>query len=71
MVRDWLLRDMLGAFESAEPMYRADPVDEYRELTILAGAWEHGALQPVPAEGAAGHVDDAELPLEPAAKPLL
>jgi hypothetical protein len=40
-----LLRAFFGAFESAAPVYRAGTMDEYRELSILAHAWEHGSLE--------------------------
>lgn len=59
MVTHWLARDVCGGFESADPKLRADPVDEYRELAMLAGAWEHGALKPAGAGGASGRADDA------------
>ncbi|HEX5206809.1 MAG TPA: hypothetical protein VFW10_03310 [Steroidobacteraceae bacterium] len=36
MVRQRLLRDFFSAFENAEPTLRADAIDEYRELTLLA-----------------------------------
>ena len=61
MVRHRLLRDVFSAFESAEPVYRADAIDEYRELAMLAHAWERGTLQRGVAEGAPpGRVDDTE-----------
>jgi hypothetical protein len=60
VVRHRLLRDIFSAFESAEPAYRADTIDEYRELAMLAHAWERGSLKPGVAEGAPGRVDDAE-----------
>jgi hypothetical protein len=52
MVRDRLLR--------VEPAYRADPIDEYRDLVMLADAWEHGRVGTVAAEEAPSRVDDAE-----------
>ena len=60
MVRHRLLRDVFSAFESAEPVYRADAIDEYRELAMLAQAWEHGSFKPGMAEGAPVRIDDAE-----------
>lgn len=41
-------------------MSRADTIDEYRELAILAHAWERGSLEPGVAEGGLGRVDEAE-----------
>ena len=46
MVKDRLFRDIVSAFESAEPAYRAGTIDEYRELAMLARAWERGSLEP-------------------------
>lgn len=60
MVRPWPLRDTCGACEIAEPAPRADPIDEYRELEMLAHAWECGSLNLEAAEAAPGRVDDAE-----------
>ena len=40
--------------------YRAETIDEYRELDMLAHAWECGSLGPGAAEGATGRVDNAE-----------
>ena len=60
MVRPRLLRDTCSVSESAELASRAEPIDEYRELEMLAHAWEHGSLDPGGAEGPAGRVDDAE-----------
>lgn len=51
---------MSSARESAEPAHRTDAIDEYRELEMLAHAWERGSLAPGAAEGAPGGVDDAE-----------
>jgi hypothetical protein len=52
--------DVFRAFESTEPADGAGPIDEYRELTLLAGAWEAGALKPRAAKRAPGRADDAE-----------
>jgi hypothetical protein len=60
VVRHRLLPEIFSALESAEPAYRADPIDEYRDLAMLAHAWEHGSLEPEVAEEAPGRVDDAE-----------
>jgi hypothetical protein len=61
VVRHTRLRDIFSTFECAEPAYRADGIDEYRELAMLAGAWEHGSLKPPGgAEGGSGRVDDPE-----------
>lgn len=59
-MKNRLLRDIFSALEGAEPVSRADTVDEYRELAMLAGAWERGSLEPGSAEGAPGRVDDTE-----------
>ena len=40
MARQTLLRDILTALEGAAPAYSADPIDEYRDLAMLARAWE-------------------------------
>ena len=45
---------------SAEPARRAETIDEYRELDMLAHAWECGSLGPGAAAGATGRVDNAE-----------
>ena len=42
--------------ESVEPAYAADIIDEYRELTMLAHAWEHGSIVPGVAEDAPARV---------------
>lgn len=60
MLRDRLLPDVFRAFESAEQAYGADPIDEYRDLAMLAHAWERGSLETEVAEEAPGRVADAE-----------
>jgi len=60
VVRQRLLRDFFSAFENAAPALRADPIDEYRELTLLARAWERGALMPGVVEGGLGRVEEVE-----------
>ncbi|HEX3843779.1 MAG TPA: hypothetical protein VHV80_05420 [Steroidobacteraceae bacterium] len=60
MVRPGPLRDTFSASENAEPAPPADTLDEYRELEMLAHAWERGSLNPWLAEGAPGRVEDAE-----------
>lgn len=40
MARHTLLPDILAAFEGSEPACAADPIDEYRDLAMLARAWE-------------------------------
>ena len=47
------VRDVLSVFGTGERAYRADPIDEYRELTILAGEWERGSLEMGVADGLA------------------
>lgn len=44
MVRNRYPGDVFGADESAEAAYGTDPIDEYRELALLARAWERGTL---------------------------
>lgn len=60
MVRPRLLCDTCSVSESAELAPRADPIDEYRELEMLAHAWEHGSLYPDVPDGTPGRVDDTE-----------
>lgn len=60
VVRKRPLPDIFGAFEIAEPASRAEPIDEYRDLVMLAHAWEHGSLEPEGAEEAPDRGDDAE-----------
>lgn len=64
MVRDRLLRDIFGAFEGAGQAGRADAFDEYRDLVMLANAWERGSLAVEVAEEAPGPLDDAEKGIE-------
>jgi hypothetical protein len=53
-----------GARENAGPASRAEAIDEYRELTLLAGAWERQALTPGAGQGvserACARIDDVE-----------
>lgn len=44
MLRNRFPGDVLGADESAEAPYGTDQIDEYRELALLARAWERGTL---------------------------
>ena len=60
MVRHWPLAHSFGAFEDAEPASRADAIDEYRELAMLADAWERGSLEPGVCEETPGPVADAD-----------
>jgi len=53
VVRHRLQSDMFSASESAEREYRAETIDEYRELAMLAAhAWVGGAPEPGVSEGA-------------------
>lgn len=61
LARHRLWGDFLGAFDSAEPAGRGDTIDEYRELAMLAHAWERRSLEPEAVEGAPGRVADAEV----------
>jgi hypothetical protein len=56
------LRDIFKALENAGPAYRAEAVDEYRELAMLARAWERSASKPGTGteEAAPGAVDDTK-----------
>lgn len=60
MVRNRLLGRIFSAFESAGAAPGAEPIDEYRELAILAHAWERGTLEPRAAKRGARRIDDAE-----------
>jgi hypothetical protein len=40
MARHTLLPDIFTALEGSEPACAADPIDEYRDLAMLARAWE-------------------------------
>ena len=60
VVRNRLFGHIFGALESAGAAQGAEPIDEYRELTMLAHAWERGTLEPRSAKRAAHRADDAE-----------
>jgi hypothetical protein len=60
VVRQRLLRDFFSAFENAAPGLRADAIDEYRALRLLAHAWERGALMSGVVEGGLGRVEEVE-----------
>lgn len=60
MVRIRLLRDIGNIFDGAGPAQSAEPIDEYRELAILAHAWERDTLKPRAAPGAVGRAEDGE-----------
>jgi hypothetical protein len=60
VVTQGLLRDLFSAFEGVAPGHGADAIDEYRELTMLAHAWEHGSLMPGSVEQALGRGDGVE-----------
>jgi hypothetical protein len=40
--------------------YRAETIDEYRELDMLAHAWERGSLEPGVLPSAPARAEDAE-----------
>jgi hypothetical protein len=40
--------------------YRAETIDEYRELDMLAHAWEREPLEPGVPQSAPGRAEDAE-----------
>ena len=54
MAKRTVLGDILTAFEAAGPVYSADPIDEYRDLAMLARAWECIGSADVTADDAAG-----------------
>ena len=60
MARQRLLRDTFSALETAEPEYRAEAIDEYRELEMLAHAWEHGSVESGVSATAAGRPEEGE-----------
>lgn len=60
VVRNKPIPGIFSTSESAEPAYRADPIDEYRDLVMLAHAWERGSLELIGAEEAPGRGDGAE-----------
>lgn len=54
------LGDIFSPPESTAPAYRAEAMDEYRELALLAKAWERQALKQGLGEGTSGRVEDPE-----------
>jgi hypothetical protein len=52
------LRDIFSSRASLELAPRAETIDEYRELDMLAHAWEGGSLKPEVADGAPGRAED-------------
>lgn len=62
MVRHRLLRDFFGALEGAAPVCRADTMDEYRELAMLAHAWERGSLEAGLVTEGLGRTEDEDTP---------
>lgn len=60
MVRHRLLRELFNVFEGAAPVCRADTIDEYRELAMLAHAWESGYLEAGLATQVLNRAEDAE-----------
>lgn len=54
------LHEIVSARDRAEPAWRAESIDEYRELDMLAHAWERGSLKPGAAESAPGRPDTGE-----------
>jgi hypothetical protein len=59
-VSHWLDRDIFSVFQGGEPVYRAIPTDEYRELAMLAHAWELRALGPGVAAEPLREVDEGK-----------
>lgn len=60
MVTSRLLRDFLDALHSPAAMHRADPIDEYRELAMLARVWERSALEARLPAAALSRAEEAE-----------
>ena len=58
MVTHRPLREIFSARASLELAHRAETLDEYRELDMLAHAWEGGSLTPGVADGTPGRADD-------------
>lgn len=58
MGRYRLLPDTFSASDGADPAYDAETVDEYRELSMLANAWERASLDPGRDEEGASRADD-------------
>ena len=54
MARHPLLPDIFSAFEGSEPACGAEPIDEYRDLAMLARAWERIGSGDVPVGDAGG-----------------
>jgi hypothetical protein len=65
VVRNRPLPDTFSTLASAEPAYGVDAIDEYRDLVMLAHAWEHRSLEPAGAEEAPDRGDDAEAKVGP------
>lgn len=63
MVSRRLLGDVYGGLERAAPAHPAEAMDEYRELEMLAHAWERGSLGPGAPAGAPGRVEEGKRPL--------
>lgn len=59
VVRHRPVPDIFGTLDIAEPACRAEPIDEYRDLVMLADAWEHRSLEAVGADEAPDRGDDA------------
>jgi hypothetical protein len=61
MVRHRVTRQIFSVTETEELPDRADSIDEYRELAMLANAWERRSLEPAGAEGASPKGEDREV----------
>ena len=60
VVRRMPLRDTFSTVEGAQPACRAEPIDEYRDLAMLARAWESGSLELNGVEEALSRADEAK-----------
>jgi len=60
VVKQRHLGDFFSTCGRDEPAYGAEPIDEYRDLAMLARAWESGLLEANVAEEALARADDAE-----------
>lgn len=56
MARHPLFRDIFTALEGSGPACPADPIDEYRDLAMLARAWERIGSGDATAEDAGGNL---------------
>ena len=63
MARRTLFRDIFTALEGSGPAYPTDPIDEYRDLAMLARAWERIGSGDAAAEAAGGNPQPGTFPV--------